>query len=609
MKNMREKSAADFCPRQPFTLSMKTIVETIENHLERNKINTIFTYLEDGENSARTLALADLQTAARKFAAALAADSRVLILLPQGLEFIKAFFGCLYARAIAVPTPLPTKNRGWERLSAIFDDAKISVIVTDRATFNNLSRWFGADFSGLPVRWLFVEEIERENPVAAARFCLPEAERIAFLQYTSGSTARPKAVMVTHENIVANSKIIRDCFQNSAASASVCWLPSFHDMGLIDGVIQPVFTGFHGTLMSPTHFLQKPARWFKAITRGGATYSGGPNFAFDFCASRISDEELADVDLRGLRCLYNGSEPIRANTIEKFVGRFASVGFTREKIFTCYGLAEATLAVTASAVKNAPPVLKIDKNDFLSKKISRAENEPHVELVGCGRVYGDTMLKIVEPESGRDCGENEIGEIWVAGRSVTAGYWNAAAATDESFIMKGGERFFKTGDLGFLAGGELFVTGRLKDLIIIRGKNHYPQDIEQTVAASHEFLMPNGGAAFAVEIENEEKLVVLQEIKRACLNYADSAVIFSLILAGLSRHHGLIPHEIILLYPANLPKTTSGKIQRGLARKLWLEKKLNALDFWRERDKLENTANENTTGNNFVAARANRRGN
>lgn len=537
---------------------MDTIIEVIEKKLNEFQSKTSFTFLVDGENPTSPFSLFDLRKSSLNLATVLPKNKAVLLLLPQGISFIQAFFGCLYAQAVAVPVSLPTKNRGLEKIKNIVEDAEISIGITTRSILANLQKWFGEDYSTISIKWLFIEDFTEEN---SFDFGLPKPQQLAFLQYTSGSTAKPKAVMVTHENIIANSKIIQKCFQNTSESVSVCWLPSFHDMGLIDGIIQPIFSGFPSVLMSPAHFLQRPARWFKAITKYRATYSGGPNFAFDFCVERIRDDELTNIDLSSLRCLYNGSEPIRAKTIHRFIERFSSVGFNEQKIFSCYGLAEATLAVTTSKLGTSPKII----------------NSSSSELVSCGGVYEDTNLKIVNPETKKECQENEVGEIWVSGKSITSGYLNRPNQTAETFVKFENERFLRTGDLGFLEKDELFVTGRIKDLIIIRGKNHYPQDIEHTVFNAHPSLQSNSCAAFSFESDGDEKLVIVQEIKRTFLQAIDFESVLNLILAEISQNHGLNPIDIVLIRPGNLPKTTSGKIQRVKCRLMWLELRLNSI--------------------------------
>lgn len=556
---------------------MNTIPSIIENRLEKGISRTEFTFLSDGENNKQVNSLNEIRRDALEIFPLLRKDTATLICLPQGISFIKAFIGCLYARSAAVPVAVPTRQRGIENLQNIVQDSGISFIITNRQTFENLQKWFGADVFSAHIEWLLIEDIEAAESAPSTVFELPNPARTALLQYTSGSTGKPKAVVVTHENIIANSRFIQKSFQNNSDSISVCWLPSFHDMGLIDGIIQPIFSNFQAVLLPPVHFLQKPIRWFKALTEYRATYSGAPNFAFDFCCNRIKNEELERIDLSRLRCLYNGSEPIRAKTVRRFVERFSSVGFTLEKMFACYGLAETTLAVTTARLGEKPTILKLDEKSFRQNKIEQTENKPAVELVGCGFADENCILKIVNPATLEECAEMEIGEIWTAGKSLADGYYNDVDLSRETFIFREDNRYLRTGDLGFLAKGELFVTGRIKDLIIIRGKNHYPHDIEQIVSRSHDALQINGCAAFSVEIEGEEKLVVVQEVKRTWLKKIDYKAIFEAIMSEISLRHGVTPHDVALIAPATLPKTTSGKIRRPVCRQLWIAGNLQSL--------------------------------
>lgn len=572
---------------------MVTIVDVIEERIAAGNSNCSFTFLADGETAQEVVSLENIREDALKVASALPKQVPVLLLLPQGISFIKAFFGCLYARAVAVPVAIPSKNRGLDKLKSIVANARINHCVTNQNTLDNLRKWFaGDDFLG-QIQWLLIEDIEKIPDIAAPLPELPEAHQTAFLQYTSGSTGNPKGVVVTHENIVANSAILQDFWQTSPQSVSVCWLPAFHDMGLVDGILQPVFSNFHCVLMSPTHFVQKPIRWFRAITEYRATYSGGPNFAFDLCSARIKDEELTGIDLSSLKFLYNGSEPVRAQTMQRFTERFSAVGFTEKKFLPCYGLAEATLGATAAIIGAAPSVMKLDKKSLQQNKISASDNGSFIELVGSGFARRDTNLKIVDAETLEECADLEIGEIWVAGKSITAGYFNASEMNREIFASRNGTRFLRTGDLGFLSNSELFVAGRIKDLIIVRGKNHYPQDIEETAASSHPALEANGCAAFSADVDGEEKLIIVQELKRATRQRADYDSIFHKIVGETNQKHGIAPHDILLVAPNRIPKTTSGKIQRSVCRRLWQSEQLKPLAALRERLFGEKSDNEN----------------
>lgn len=560
---------------------MSTILKVIEKQLEKGYKGTAFTFLEDGENTKTPVSLLEIKTGALKVSRFLFKQLPVLILLPQGISFIKAFLGCLYAQALAVPVAIPGRNKGTEKLEAIIDDAKISIIITNRSTLMNLEKWFGEQLFSRNIKWILIEDTEQEE-TGFLPVHLPRPQQVALLQYTSGSTGNPKAVIITHENIIANSKIIQKCFANTTESTSVCWLPSFHDMGLIDGIVQPIFSGFHGILMSPMHFLQKPVRWLKAITDFRATYSGGPNFAFDYCNSRIGEDELAGINLSGLQCLYNGSETVRSGTLRNFSEKFSRVGFSKTKFVTCYGLAESTLAVTVSKLGHSPLIIKVDKNMLSQQKILEAKDKSFVELVGCGTTFCDTTLKIKNPKTLKICREKEVGEIWVEGKSIASGYYNRVESTNQNFPEKYKKRTLRTGDLGFIMNNELFVTGRIKDMIIIRGNNYYPQDIEQSTSISHEALMLNSCAAFSAAIELEEKLIIVQEIKRAVINKVNYEEIFSCIMAQISKIHEIAPYDIVLISPNTLPKTTSGKIKRNFCQKLWQAQQLNSIAYLNE---------------------------
>ncbi|NNF00648.1 MAG: AMP-binding protein, partial [Pyrinomonadaceae bacterium] len=373
-----------------------------------------------------------------------------------------------------------------------------------------------------------------------------------------------------------NSGIIKDCSRNTESSCVVFWLPCFHDMGLIGCVVQPVYGNFRGVMMSPAHFIQKPARWFSAMTKYLCTLSVSPNFGFEYCTSRIKDEELEGIDLSSVYSLYNGSEPIHPGTLEEFVDRFSSVGFAKEKMFPCYGLAEATLAVTVSKAGQYAS-LKVDEQALNENRIELANGDNLVEIVSTGKPQAETKVKLIDRNTMEERGENEIGEIVVAGKSVMSGYYNRGESDSEIFIEVGGNTYLRTGDLGFLRNGDLFVTGRIKDLIIIRGKNHYPHDIERTVAAADESLESNSSAAFSIVENGYEKLVVAAEVRRSALRKTDFDAIITKIASTISRQHGISAHDVVLVKPGTIPKTTSGKIRRNSCKEIWLSNSFNPL--------------------------------
>lgn len=559
----------------------KTLVEMLRWRARSEPEHRAYTFLLDGENATAHFTHRELDQHARRIAAQLqqanAYGERVLLLYPPGLEYLAAFFGCLYAGAIGVPAYPPPLNKPAPRIQAMVADAGAKIALTIGAQLAKLQRWFGEQQH---LQWFATDELAvdaddwREPNLAG--------DTIAFLQYTSGSTAMPRGVMVTHRNLLHNLELIRECFGHTRASQGVIWLPPYHDMGLIGGALQPLYAGFPVVLMPPTAFLSSPIRWLRAITRYRGTTSGGPNFAFDLCVRKISAEQRATLDLSSWDVAFNGAEPVRAETLERFSEAFAPCGFRPEAFYPCYGLAEATLIVTGGK-KLTPPRVRYFNAAALEKN-RVVPTDAHAEnsrvLVGCGAPLRGETLKMVNPETRVEYAPDEIGEIWVAGPSVASGYWDRAAETKETFCAElEHQKFLRTGDLGFLQDGELFVAGRLKDLIIIRGRNHYPHDIEQTVESSHPALEPSSGAAFSIEVGGEEKLVIVNELKRE-QRRADGDEIARAIRAAVSAQHELQVYAIRLLKPGGIPRTSSGKIQRYAARSAFLSNALNVIAAW-----------------------------
>ncbi len=534
-----------------------------------------FTFLDAAGAEAEALTLGDLDTRARAVAAALqnagAAGERVLLLHPPGLGFVASFLGCLYAGAVAVPAYPPGRNRPHARLRSMAADARARVVLAPSAIAASAAALAEKVPELGALRWIAADEIPLEA-AAAWRETLPSPADLAFLQYTSGSTSDPKGVMVTHRNLLHNEEAIRRAFGQSEASVVVGWLPLYHDMGLIGNVLQPLYAGARAVLMAPLSFLQRPALWLETISRYRATTSGGPNFAYDLCARKVREEEKAALDLSSWRVAFNGAEPVRAETLERFAAAFAGCGFRREAFLPCYGLAEATLFV-AGGGPSEPPVVRAFEAAALERNV--AEEGGSRELVGCGQAASGMTVVVADPETGRVAGEGHVGEIWVAGPSVAAGYWGKAEETERTFgAVLGGasEKFLRTGDLGFVADGELFVTGRLKDLVILRGRNHYPQDLEQTAEVSHPALRPDGGAAFSVEVEGEERLVIVHEVERSRdVDYGD---VLEAVRRAVSEEHEVAVEEAVLVRSGTILKTSSGKIRRAACREAYLGEEL-----------------------------------
>lgn len=567
--------------------SQTSLVNLLHERAQTKPSETAFIFLKDGETEGSRITYQELDLQARAIATKLysrdASSSRVLLLYQHGLEFIAAFLGCLYAGAVPVPAYPPQANQKVSRLLNILVDAQPKVILTTNALLNNIKNWLDQNLEKKLLSLIATDDIPNQLGLEWQKPLL-QNETLAFLQYTSGSTGTPKGVMVSHGNLMHNSQYIKEAFELTSKSVSVSWLPSFHDMGLIDGIIQPLYTGFLGVLIPPVYFLQRPIRWLQAISHYQATHCGGPNFAYDHCVRRIMAEQLNTLDLSSWYSSYSGAEPVRRETLEKFTAKFEVCGFQAKFFYPCYGMAEATLMISGGLLNNEPVYCEVKSNlKEQHQVITSPENTQTIKsIVGCGRTWLDTKIVIADPQSLKRLPPNQIGEIWVSGSSVAQGYWNLPEKTQQTFQAyladtKEGP-FLRTGDLGFIQDDELFVTGRLKDLIIIRGRNYYPQDIELTLEKSHPALRANCGAAFAVEIDEQEKLVVVQEVERTYLRNLNLAEVIGNIRESIALEHELQVHDILLLKPASIPKTSSGKIQRYRCRNSYLNGSLKVVN-------------------------------
>jgi acyl-CoA synthetase (AMP-forming)/AMP-acid ligase II len=561
------------------TIRDLSLLGALSLHAGRRPGQTAYVFLGDGEVESERLTYGELDARARAVAAGLrerhARGERALLLYPPGLDFITAFFGCLYAGLVAVPFYPPRPRERASKLAAVAADAGATALICPGRLRAELEgrlaeapelralAWLSPDQPGAPPAWAF-------EPAGG--------DEIAFLQYTSGSTGSPKGVMVTHANLAHNERMIAEAFGHTPESVVVGWLPFFHDMGLIGNVMQPLWLGATGVFMPPAAFLQKPARWLRAVSNYRATTSGGPNFAFDLCAAKIAPEECEGLDLSSWRLAFNGAEPVARETMRRFADRFAPQGFRGEAFYPCYGLAEATLLVTGGAHGGGPRSLSL-RADGLERgcvEIAAGGEGAARELVSNGRPRGDLDVAVVDPASGARCAPDRVGEIWVRGPTVAAGYWGQAEATREAFgaRLEGGEGpYLRTGDLGFLRGGELYVTGRLKDVLIVRGRKHYPQDVERSAVESHPALGRGAGSAAAfLDGEGEgARLVVACEVRRDRLRGLDAAGVVGDVREAVAAQHGLAVHAVLLLPPGGVPRTTSGKVRRGACRQAYLD--------------------------------------
>lgn len=547
-----------------------------------------YTYVVDGETARRHLTYEQLDQRARAIAARLQslnlAGERALLLYPTGLDFIAAFFGCLYAGVIAVPAYPPRRNRNLKRIQAIAADATPRIALTVQEVLDRVELMAGDTPTLEGMRWWATDSCEVDS---AEAWTPPQIDpqTLAFLQYTSGSTGAPKGVMLSHANLMHNASIISRAFQPRAAAGSLFWLPLYHDMGLIGGVLQPLYLGNPNTLFSATHFLQKPVRWMRLLSDLGAGISGGPNFAYDLCVERVSEEEKDDLDLSQWSLAFNGAEPVRAETMDRFTAAFSRCGFRREAFYPCYGLAEATLLVTGGE-RDEPPVVRSYEVEALQAGRAERVKMPGGDssarrLVSSGRSLANQRVEIVDSETGDRMPEGRVGEIWVAGPSVARGYWQRPDLSIETFgagFSDKREPFLRTGDLGFFDDGELFIAGRVKDLIIIRGVNHYPQDIELTVQQAHDDLRITPGAAFSIGGEGAERLVVVQETTRR--RHLAVEEICAAIRRSIAAEHDISVAAIVLLKPHSIPRTSSGKIQRTACRDAYLAGTLSSAATW-----------------------------
>lgn len=558
----------------------------------RQPNDTAFTLLRNGEDDEVSVSFGALDRQAASIAAVLQTklprEARVLLVFDSELQFIAAFLGCLYAGMVAVPAYPPRRNQSLAVLASIVADCQPTICLSTRSLIDSLQLRMTTSPLLAALDWLEVDTISSEADPRWQPAPIHPAS-VAYLQYTSGSTGTPKGVMVTHGNLIQNERMIAAAFEHSKETVLVGWLPLFHDMGLVGIALQSLFLGTRCILFSAAHFAQKPLRWLQAISRYRATTSGAPNFAYEWCVRTVRPEQLAALDLSRWSLAFNGSEPVRAETLERFAAKFQSCGFRRKALYPCYGLAEATVFVTGGIKSVAPVVDRFDANALEQHHaISQRQNaDGGRTLVGCGFAWLDQRVVIVDPDTCLPCAENQVGEIWVSGSNVALGYWNRPQETEQTFgatIANTDQGpFLRTGDLGFYCQGQLYITGRRDDLIIIRGNNFYPQDIENTVERAQSVLRPGAGAVFSLELEGEPRLIVVHEVQRNQRGKLDLKLIVGDIRESVAAEHGLSVHAVILIKTGSIPKTSSGKIQRGACRRQLLAGELEvwAADYGR----------------------------
>lgn len=538
----------------------------------------------------------DLDARAQAIAAWLAERTemgdRALLVYPPGLEFIAAFFGCLYTGVLPVPATYPKPRRPQPRVDSIVQDCQPRLALTQGSALRGLCLDQYSPAVG-SLAWEATDQIafQRTADFTPAK---RQADDLAFLQYTSGSTSEPRGVMVTHANLLHNLETIRAAFGIAPSGTadrietSVFWLPAYHDMGLIGGILAPLYVGGTSHLLAPTTFLRRPLSWLETLSRTAASISGAPNFGYELCVRKTTPAQRAELDLHHWRLAFCGAEPIHPTTLEEFASAFSLAGFRSQAFYPCYGLAENTLLVTGGEHASEPCVLHVDRRQLRNNQVACVDAS-HVDawaLVSCGKSRNGQGVAIVDPQSQRVCPDGDIGEIWVRGESVARGYWNQDSLSRETFQARStnGDTsngapgpYLRTGDLGFQWEDQLYVTSRLKDVIIIRGRNHYPQDIERTAQASHAAV--DLGAAFSVQKERQEQLVVVHQVHREHRR-SNLEQVLQAIRTAIVEEHELDPDVIALIRPASLPLTSSGKVQRRQCLEKFLAGELSICAQW-----------------------------
>ncbi len=547
----------------PDPLLFATLPDLLQARALADPSGPALIFLDHDGAEATRLSYGELSAGACRIAAGLRrrglAGQRVLLQHPQGPDFALAFFGALAAGAVAVPAPHTQNRRGAaQRILAIAQDAAPGLVLTTPEREAVLTQTLAGRIEVMTAETLGAQATEAPEappPVLAGD--------LAFLQYTSGSTGAPKGVMIRHGAIMANQRLIATRFGHDRSTVMVSWLPMFHDMGLIGSLLQPVYAGFPCVMMPPDAFLEDPAGWLRAIGTYRATTAGAPNFAYDYCVDRIAVAERAALDLRSWRVAFNGSEPVRPATLARFADAFAAYGFRAASAYPCYGMAEATLMISGGVPGVAPTLISRPQ----------ADGEARV-LVSNGATDDAHEIAIVDPATLRPLTDGEEGEIWVRGPSMATGYWQKPEATARSFELPlegRGAGWMRTGDLGLVQAGEVFISGRIKDVIIVKGRNHYPQDLETTAMAAHPALRAEGGAAFMVEGADRATLVLVHEVTSDAFRNPPVSEIAGALRAAISARHGLHLAVVALIAPGGLPKTTSGKVQRNQTRMIYLD--------------------------------------
>ncbi|MBE9045948.1 fatty acyl-AMP ligase [Pleurocapsales cyanobacterium LEGE 10410] len=573
-----------------------TIVDVLLDKSIAQSNQTAYTFLADGENESGSCTYRELDLQARAIAVQLLTQvkpgDRALLVYPytSGLEFIAGFLGCLYAGVIAV-TDYPRQHiKSLSQYQERIIDCQAAIALTTQEFADRIKGQLVTN-PGMALKLKALPWIasDRVNLDLAKQWQPPKitGDTLAFLQYTSGSTGQPKGVMITHSNVLHNSEVIYKSFGHHDQTKILMWLPMFHDMGLIGGVMQPLFAGLPAVLMSPIALAQKPLLWLQALSRYRITTSGGPNFAYDLLCQKVTEEQRASLDLSNWSVAFTGAEPVRAETLKKFAELYEPCGFRQEAFYPCYGMAEATLFITGVDASQNPTITYLDKAALSEDRVVTVapDHSNSKAVVSCGHTFNNDEIIIVNPETKTQC-ENRVGEIWAAGRGIGQGYWQKESQTENTFRATLADNphrtYLRTGDLGFISNGELYITGRIKDMMILWGRNHYPQHIEETVETCHPSLRHNHGAAFSIEVNGEEQLVIAHEVNRTDLRNLNAEEVIGAIRLAVGEQNLANVFAVALLKTGSIPKTSSGKIQRRACQRMFLEGSLSTVAQWQQ---------------------------
>ena len=577
-------------------VNKSTIVDVLLYRSVHQPNKTAYTFLADGEHESGSCTYRELDLQARAIAVQLLTKvkpgDRALLVYPYtaGLEFIASFLGCLYAGVIAVTDYPRQQVKSLNQYQDRIVDCQAAIALTTQEFVDQvkdkLKSHPGMALKLKALPWIATDKVDLD---LAQKWQQPDitSDTLAYLQYTSGSTGQPKGVMITHGNIIHNSEVTYQAFGHHDRTKILMWLPMFHDMGLIGGVMHPLYTGLPAVFMSPIALAQKPFLWLQAISKYKITTSGGPNFAYDLLCQKITDEQRASLDLSSLEVAFSGAEPVRAETLAKFAELYKPCGFEPKAFYPCYGMAEATLFITGINASEYPTVAYLDPQALTENRVVITANNPNSKaVVSCGHTWlGDEVI-IVNPDTKTKCEADRVGEIWTTGKGIGKGYWQREEQTESTFKATLADNpdktYLRTGDLGFIKDGELYITGRIKDMMILWGRNHYPQHIEETVESCHPALRPNHGAAFSVEVGGEEQLVIAHEINRTDLRKLNPEEVIGAIRLTVGEQIMANVFAVALLKTGSIPKTSSGKIQRSACKTMFLDGSLNTVAQWQQ---------------------------